>query len=151
MRVVDRVDNIVRAKVAELGCELDEVELVKENGALVLTLYIFSEGGITLADCERVSRAAEPLIDEADPIEGPYYLSVSSIGIDRPLKKDRDFERNIGKDVVVRLYVPVEKKKEYIGTLEHFDAEKFALTLAGGQTMEFTRKQAALVRPHIVF
>jgi len=151
MRVVEKVENIVRAKVADMGYELDDVEFAKENGSMVLTLYIYGENGIKIEDCERVSRSVEPLLDEIDPIEGQYYLSVSSIGIDRPLKRDRDFERNLGKDIIVKLYVPIEKKKEFIGTLKCFDAEEFTITLPKGQTMEFTRKQAALVKPHIVF
>lgn len=87
MKTTEIVDSLVRGKIAEMGYELDEVEYVKEYGNMVLTLYIDSENGVTIDDCEKVSRAIDPILDENDPIEEAYYLSVSSIGIDRPLKR----------------------------------------------------------------
>ncbi len=77
-------------------------------------------------DCEKVSRAVDPALDEDDPIKEAYYLSVSSIGLDRPLKKDRDFQRNLGQKVTVKLYAPLEKKKEYTGVLVAFTAARRA-------------------------
>ena len=114
MKTTEIVDSLVRGKIAEMGYELDEVEYVKEYGSMVLTLYIDSENGVTIDDCEKVSRAIDPILDENDPIEEAYYLSVSSIGIDRPLKKDKDFERNMGKKLQVKLYAPINKKKELL-------------------------------------
>ncbi len=111
LKTTEIVDSLVRGKIAEMGYELDEVEYVKEYGNMVLTLYIDSENGVTIDDCEKVSRAIDPILDENDPIEEAYYLSVSSIGIDRPLKKDRDFERNMGKKLQVKLYAPINRKK----------------------------------------
>lgn len=117
MKTTEIVDSLVRGKIAEMGYELDEVEYVKEYGNMVLTLYIDSENGVTIDDCEKVSRAIDPILDENDPIEEAYYLSVSSIGIDRPLKKDRDFERNMGKKLQVKLYAPINKKKSFWASL----------------------------------
>ena len=89
MKTTDVVDSLVRERIKELGFELDEVEYIKEYGSMVLTLYIDSPNGVTLDDCERVSRAVEPVLDENDPIEEAYYLSVSSLGLDRPIKRTR--------------------------------------------------------------
>ena len=148
MKITEAVDRAVRATVEAQGFELDEVEYQKEHGNWVLTLYIDAPGGVSLDDCERVSRAVDPILDEADPIPEAYYLSVSSIGIDRPLKKDKDFSRNLGNKLDVKLYAPIKKKKEFMGTLLAFDAETFTLSLAGKGG---ARKDAALVRPHIDF
>ena len=156
MKITEVVDQAVRATVEALGFELDEVEYQKEQGNWVLTLYIDAPGGVTLDDCERVSHAVDPILDEADPIPDAYYLSVSSIGLDRPLKKDRDFARNVGNKLDVKLYAPVNKKKEFLGTLVSFDADSFTIALvekggAAGNEMTIARKDAALVRPHIDF
>lgn len=156
MKITETVDQAVRATVEALGFELDEVEYQKEQGNWVLTLYIDAPEGVTLDDCERVSHAVDPILDEADPIPDAYYLSVSSIGLDRPLKKDRDFARNIGNKLDVKLYAPVNKKKEFLGTLVSFDADSFTIALvekggAAGNEMTIARKDAALVRPHIDF
>lgn len=156
MKITEVVDQAVRATVEALGFELDEVEYQKEQGNWVLTLYIDAPEGVTLDDCERVSHAVDPILDEADPIPDAYYLSVSSIGLDRPLKKDRDFARNVGNKLDVKLYAPVNKKKEFLGTLVSFDADSFTIALvekggAAGNEMTIARKDAALVRPHIDF
>ena len=165
MKITEVVDQAVRATVEALGFELDEVEYQKEQGNWVLTLYIDAPGGVTLDDCERVSHAVDPILDEADPIPDAYYLSVSSIGLDRPLKKDRDFARNVGNKLDVKTLTanvaqygdaPVNKKKEFLGTLVSFDADSFTIALvekggATGSEMTIARKDAALVCPHIDF
>ncbi|MEL7602561.1 MAG: ribosome maturation factor RimP [Bacillota bacterium] len=151
MKTVEVVQALVQGTVSELGFELIDVEFQKEQTDWVLTIYIDSPGGVLIDDCERVSRAVEPILDEVDPIAQSYFLSVSSPGLDRPLKKDRDFERNMGKDIVVKLYAPVEKKKEFIGSLTGFDAQSFTIACRDGKARSFLRKDAASVKPHIVF
>ncbi len=151
MRTIETVDALLRGTVETMGYVLDEVEFKKEQGNWVLTLYLYGENPITLDDCEKVSRAVEPVLDEADPIEQAYYLSVSSIGLDRPLKKDKDFQRNLSKMLDVKLYAPLDKKKEFAGTLLSFDEESFTLGLKGGGELSIKRKDASLVRPHIDF
>ena len=151
MKTTEIVDSLVRGKIAEMGYELDEVEYVKEYGNMVLTLYIDSENGVTIDDCEKVSRAIDPILDENDPIEEAYYLSVSSIGIDRPLKKDRDFERNMGKKLQVKLYAPRNKKKELLGVLTGYDGESFTISVEKMGEVTIKRKDAALIRPWIDF
>ena len=131
LKLTDRIFELTESKVRELGYELYDVEYQKEYDNWVLTLYIDSKDGISLDDCEIVSNAVDPILDEADPIEQAYYLSVSSVGIDRPLKKDKE--------------------------LVSFDAESFTLrTLPrkpgeASETVTVGRRQAALVRPHIDF
>ena len=151
MKTTDVVDSLVRERIKELGFELDEVEYIKEYGSMVLTLYIDSQNGVTLDDCERVSRAVEPVLDENDPIEEAYYLSVSSIGLDRPIKKDKDFQRNIGNKLQVKLYAPVNKKKELIGTLKGFDDESFTIAVDKLGDVTIKRKDAALIKLWIDF
>lgn len=150
MRTVDTVEALLKPIVEDLGFELCDVEFQKEQGNWVLTLYIDREGGVTIEDCETVSRAVDPVLDEADPIEQSYYLSVSSLGIDRPLKKDRDYERSLGKELEIKLYAPVDKKKEFRGVLTAYDNESFTVSTKDGERT-FLRKSAALVRPHIEF
>ena len=137
MKTTETVDALLRPMVEEMGYVLDEVEYQKEQGNWVLTLYLERQDGtsVDMDDCERVSRAVDPVLDEADPIKEAYYLSVSSIGLDRPLKKDRDFARNLDKKVVLRA----------------FDAGSFTLELSDGRQLSISRKDAAQVKPYIEF
>ncbi len=150
MKLTDKVFEIAEPTVNSLGYELYEVEYQKEFDNWVLTLYIDSPKGVSLDDCEIVSNAVDPILDEADPIEQAYYLSVSSLGIDRPLKIDKDFARNLGKMIDIKLYAAMNGKKELTGTLTEYDKDTFTIeTKLGNITIE--RKKAALVRPHIDF
>jgi len=150
-KTTEIVEELLSGTVESLGYELADVEFIKEQGNWVLTLYIHHENGITLADCETVSRAVDPILDEADPISQAYYLSVSSLGLDRPIKKDKDFERNINKELTVKLYVPQDKKKDFVGKLIEFDGECFVLQLKNGDRKQIKRKDAALIKPYIDF
>lgn len=150
LKTTELVESLVSGTVENLGFELCDVEFAKEYGNWVLTLFINKEGGVSIDDCERVSKAVDPVLDAADPIEQAYYLSVSSLGLDRPLKKDADFARSLGKEVSVKLYAPRDGKKELCGTLRAFDAQ--TLTLLNGETETIVeRKDAALVKPVIHF
>ena len=103
MKTTELVQKIVAEPILELGYELVDIEFQKEQSRWVLTLFIDKEGGISLDDCERVSRAVEPLLDDKDPIAQSYFLCVSSPGLDRPLKNESDFKRALGKDVEIKL------------------------------------------------
>lgn len=142
---------MLKDTVETLGFALCDVEFQKEYGNWTLTLFIDRDGGVTIDDCEQVSRAVDPILDEADPIAQPYYLSVSSLGLDRPLKRDADYARNLGKELTVRLYAPRDGKKEFLGVLDSFDAERFILRTEKGESTEFLRKDSALVKPYIRF
>ena len=151
MKTTEICENLCRAKIESLGFELCDVEYQKEYGDWVLTFYIDKPGGVTIDECEAVSRAVEPILDEADPIESEYVLSVSSLGIDRPLKKDRDFERALGSELEIKLYAPQNGKKQWIGTLSSFDGESFTVETESGETLTVKKKDCALVRPNIRF
>lgn len=151
MKTTELCEQLAAPLVTSMGFELCDVEFQKEYGDWVLTFYIDKEGGVTIDDCEAVSRALEPILDENDPIEQEYVLSVSSLGIDRPLKKDRDYERALGKEMQVKLYAPIDKKKEWIGNLVSFDAERFTIRTEKGKELTIARKDCALIRPNIRF
>ena len=112
------------------------MEFQKEYGDWVLTFYFAKEGGVTIDDCETVSRALEPVLDEADPIEQAYTLSVSSLGLDRPLKLPKDYARNLNKPIEVKLYSPLKTAsgkslKQLHGTLVSYDENGFVLRTEG--------------------
>lgn len=151
MKTTETVESLVKAPVESLGYTLADVEFQKEAGNWVLTLFIDKEDGVTIDDCEAVSKLIDPILDEADPIEQSYYLSVSSLGIDRPLKKDADYARSLGKVLEVRLYAPKNGKKEFCGRLASYDEAAFTLVDEKDETITLLRKDAALVRPHIEF
>lgn len=152
MKITETVRSLTEGKVNELGYRLYDVEFAKEPEGYVLTLYIEAESPITLDDCEKVSRAVEPILDEKDPIVQAYYLSVSSVGLDRPLKTDEDYRRNTGSKLDIKLYAPINKKKNFTGTLESYDEESFTVKLDGaGESMTFAKKSVASVKPHIDF
>ena len=126
--------------------ELVDVEFVKEGSDWYLRVYIDKEGGITVDDCEIINREFGDVLDEKDYISENYIFEVSSPGLDRPLKKEKDFVRSIGKDVEIRLYKPIDKKKEYVGTLESYDKNSVTIALEDGQKMTFERSAIALIR-----
>lgn len=129
---------------------LIDVEYVKELGHFYLRAYIDKEGGVTVKDCERVSRALEEKMEDVDPIEDAYILEVSSPGLDRPLKKDKDFQRSIGKDVEFKLYKAVKGQKEFVGTLVGFTPDTMTVAIDGNEET-FERKAVALIRLYIEF
>lgn len=151
MKTVELCEQLCKQQIESMGFELCDVEYQKEYGDWVLTFYIDKEGGVNIDECEQVSRAIEPILDEKDPIDQEYILSVSSLGIDRPLKKDRDYTRAMDKELQVKLYAPQDGKKEWIGTLTSFDTESFTIRTENGTERTLLRKDCALVRPHIRF
>ena len=130
----------------ELSFELVDVEYVKEGGTWYLRAYIDKPGGIAINDCETVSRALSDLLDEKDFIDDSYVLEVSSPGLGRPLRKEKDFLRSIGEEVDVRTFRPIDHQKEFTGVLKSFDKEKIVLEMEDDQEMVFQRADIALVR-----
>lgn len=126
--------------------ELVDVEYVKEAGNYYLRYYIDKEGGITVDDCEIVSRALSDLLDEKDFIEDSYILEVSSPGLGRPLKKDKDFNRNLGMEVELHLFKPIDKQKDFNGILESFDQDTVTIAIDEEEKITFNRKDIALIR-----
>jgi ribosome maturation factor RimP len=125
--LTDIVSRLALPIVEETGCELVDVEYVKEGRDWFLRVYIDKPGGVTLDDCEKVSRQLDKKIDEIDPVSHPFYLEVSSPGIERPLKKPRDFERAMGNPVEIRLFKPVDNRKRFEGELIFYDGKSLAI------------------------
>ena len=144
-KVTDIAAQLALPIVEENGCSLWDVEYVKEAGEWYLRLYIDKEGGISIDDCEAVSRAVSDALDEADPIQGSYTFEVSSAGADRALKRPEHFVACMGQEVQVRLYRPREGRKEFVGVLTGYEAGTVTLEIAGEQ-VPFDEKEAAQVR-----
>lgn len=126
--------------------ELVDVEYVKEAGTWYLRAYIDKPGGIAINECEVVSRELSDLLDQKDFIDDSYILEVSSPGLGRPLKKERDFARSIGAEVEIRTYRMVEGRKEFTGVLEEYDSESVTVSYEDGTKQNFDRKEIALIR-----
>lgn len=141
-----RTEKFLLPLMEEHGFELVDVEFVKEAGIWYLRAYIDKEGGIAVDDCEVISRKVSDWLDKEDFIDESYILEVSSPGLGRPLKKEKDFARSIGKDVEVRLYKALNKSKEYTGALEAYDKESVTLKMEDGSQMTFQRADIALIR-----
>ena len=149
-KITELVAEMAAPAVADAGCTLWDVEYVREAGAWYLRLYIDKEGGVDILDCEKVSRAVEPLLDEADPIEGSYTFEVSSAGAERPLKRPSDFERFMGSLIMVKLYRPKNGMKEIPGVLRGYEDGRVIVEF-GGENLTFEKSEVALVRLRVEF
>ena len=147
-KVTDAVAALALPVVEQAGCTLWDVEYVKEAGTWFLRVYIDREGGVSIDDCEAVSRPLSDLLDQADPIEGSYTFEVSSAGADRALKKPEHFARFQGAEVEVRLYRPREGRKEFVGVLRGYENGDVTLDVNGAETL-FTKQEIALVRLYL--
>ena len=128
------------------GFELVDVEYVKEAGTWYLRAYIDKPGGITVDDCEVVSRAFSDILDEKDYIEDTYIFEVSSPGLGRPLKKEKDFARSVGEEVEIRTYRAIDRQKEFIGILTEYDKDTVTIEYEDETTQKFDRNDIALIR-----
>ncbi len=142
----NRVETWLLPLLEELHFELVDVEYVREVGVWYLRAYIDKEGGIAVDDCEVVSRKLGEWLDKEDFIDDSYILEVSSPGLGRPLKKEKDFIRNTGKNVEIKLYKPLNKQKEYTGVLKDHDADTVTITLEDGNDLVFAKTDIALIR-----
>lgn len=142
----EKTEKLIMPVIEQNQFELVDVEFVKEGSNWYLRLYVDKEGGITIDDCELVSRAMSDILDREDYIEESYILEVSSPGLGRPLKKDKDFVRSIGSEVEIRLYKPMEKQKEFTGILKSFDKEHVVIEPEDGSEKSFLRSDIALIR-----
>lgn len=144
-KVTDLVADLATPIVEEAGCSLWDVEYVKEAGSWFLRVYIDKDGGISIDDCEAVSRPLSDLLDQSDPIEGSYTFEVSSAGADRVLKKPEHFARFQGDEVELKLYRPREGRKNFVGLLQSYQDGDVTLEV-NGTPMAFEKKEIALVR-----
>lgn len=151
-KVTETVAALAAPIVEGAGCSLWDVEYVKEAGEWFLRVYIDKEGGVSIDDCESVSRPLSDLLDEADPIEGSYTLEVGSAGAERALKRPGDFQRYLGSPVLVKLYRNRDGRKEFAGYLKAYDEATGAVTVTvGNQELTFEKKDVALVRLRVEF
>ena len=141
-----KTEELLDPIVSELGFELVDVEYVKEAGTWYLRAYIDKPGGITVDDCEAVSRRFSDVLDEKDYISDSYVFEVSSPGLGRPLKKEKDFKRSIGKDVEIRLYKAIDKQKEFVGCLKAYDKDTVTIEFEDEECVTFNRSDIALIR-----
>lgn len=149
---IEQVVEELLQPILDTKYECVDVEYVKEGTNWYLKIYIDKEGGITIEDCEYVSRAIEKKLDENDPIESAYILEVSSPGLDRPLKKEKDFNRSIGKLVEVKLYTPLNGEKEFNAKLIDYKGDDHVvLEMESGEEVILSRKDMALIRLAVIF
>lgn len=149
-KITERVWAIAEPVVEGFDLRLWDVEYVREGADWFLRVYIDKDGAVDISDCEKVSRALDPILDEEDPIPDSYTFEVCSAGCERVLKRPGDFQQFLGSQVLVKLYRPKNGRKEYVGTLEAY--ENGALTLrAGEEVMTFTSEETALVRLYVEF
>ena len=149
-KVTELVSALAAPLVEEAGCTLWDVEYVREAGQWFLRIYIDKEGGVSINDCEAVSRPLSDALDEADPIEGSYVLEVSSAGADRPLKKPEHFAAFMGAEVEVRLYRAVDGRKDHVGTLSGYENGDVTIETADGPRT-FVKKDVAQTRLYVRF
>lgn len=145
-KVTDAVEALAKPIVEDEGCSLWSVEYVREAGRWFLRVFIDKEGGVDVADCERISRRLDPILDEKDPIPESYVFEVGSAGIERELKRPSDFEAFMGSEVELKLYQPINGKKSLVGILKAYEN--------GDVTVDdntFKKQQIAQVRLHPKF
>ena len=142
----EKTEKLLEPIVSELSFELVDVEYVKEGGTWYLRAYIDKPGGITVDDCETVSRRFSDILDEKDYIEDSYVFEVSSPGLGRPLKKEKDFARSLGEEVEIRTYRPIDRQKEFIGILKSYDEDTVTITYEDESEQIFDRSCIALIR-----
>ena len=150
MKVTEIVSRLAEPVVQAHGCQLWDVEYVREGDQRFLRLYLDKEGGVDINDCEAVSRAMDPLLDEADPIAESYHFEVCSAGLERALKRPGDFVRFMGSNITVKLYRPRNGLKEIPCVLTGYDSGRISVQ-AGKETITFEKSEVALVRLRVEF
>ena len=150
MKVTELVAGFARPVVEQHGCTLWDVEYVREGADYFLRLYIDKEGGVDIADCEAISRAVDPLLDEHDPIQESYHFEVCSAGLERVLKRPGDFEQFLGSPIQIKLYRPRNGLKEIPGVLTGY-ADGRVTAQCGKETITFEKSEVAQVRLRVEF
>lgn len=149
-KITERVFDLARPVVEEEGCSLWDVEYLREAGTWYLRIYIDKDGGVSIDDCERISRRLDPILDEADPIPESYVFEVGSAGADRELKRPSDFAQFMGAEVEVKLYKPLDGSKSFVGKLVGYEEGTVVLDCRGKELC-FAPSQIAQVRLYVSF
>ncbi len=150
MKLTEQIWQWAEPVAAEAGCSIWDVEYVREGSDWFLRIYLDKEGGVDIDDCETVSRALDPILDEKDPIPSSYTFEVCSAGLERVLKRPSDFERFIGSDVLIRLYKPKDGSKEFACVLRGYE-DGAVIAEYGDEIIRFEKSEVALVRLRATF
>ena len=150
-KITEVVWALAEPAVQAQGCRIWDVEYVREAGTWYLRVFLDAPEGVSIDQCEAVSRPLSDALDEADPIQGSYVLEVGSAGADRALKKPEHFAQCMGQEVDVKLYRPREGSKLFTGVLTGYEAGAVTIEVPGGEEMTFDKKETALVRLHLTF
>ncbi len=145
------ISELIRPTVEQFGLELWDVRFEKEGSSWFLRVFIDKEGGVDINDCENVSRAIDPILDEADPIDSSYCLEVSSPGIERELVKPEHFQKFIGELVHVRFIRPVENERDFVGELLSFENGSCSIKLDDDLEMNFSLNETSFVKLYYDF
>lgn len=143
--IEEKVENLVKPTIEGLGYRLYDVEYTKEGKDYFLRIYIENEKGISITDCEKVTGAINDMLDESDYIKNEYFLEVSSSGIEKVLRKEIHLQENLGKEVEIRLFKPIEKEKILNGILIGFDKESIYIEI-NSEKKSIERKQIAQIK-----
>ena len=146
-----KTESLIMPILDRMNFELVDVEYVKEGGTWYLRAYIDKEGGITVNDCEDVAREMNVLLDEEDFIPDAYVFEVSSPGLGRPLKKEKDYLRNMDKEIEIRTYRAIDKCKEFYGLLREYDKDTVTIETEAGERVTLNKSDIALIRQAIDF
>lgn len=145
--IEERVENLIQKKIEELGYILYDVQYAKEGQNYFLRVFIEkNDGTIDLNDCEKVNDGINDLLDTADYIKEQYFLEVSSTGVEKILRKDKHLKDNIGNEVEIKLFKPINKQKEFIGILEDFSEDEITLKLENDENINIDRKDISLIK-----
>ena len=150
MKITEQVWAFAEPVVQAHGCSLWDVEYVREGADWFLRLYIDKPGGVDINDCEAISRAVDPILDEKDPIPGSYHFEVCSAGLERVLKRPSDFQKYLGSPITVKLYRPRNGMKEIPCVLRAYEDGRLTVE-AGKETVTFEKSEVALVRLRVEF
>lgn len=150
-KVTEIVWELAQPVAEAAGCTLWDVEYVREGGEWTLRVTIDKEGGVSIDDCETVSRALDPLLDQRDPVPTSYLLEVSSAGLERELRRPEHYTAYLGETVTVRLFAPRRGQREFIGTLDGYDADGTIHLTVDGTSIPLTKKERAFVRLYADF
>ena len=150
LKITDQVTLFAQPVVEQFGCELWDVEYVREGSERFLRLYIDKAGGVDIDDCEKIHRAMDPILDERAPIPESYHFEVCSAGIERPLKRPGDFQKFMDSPILVKLYRPRNGLKEIPGILRGYEDGRVTVE-AGKETITFEKSEVALVRLRVEF
>ena len=143
-KITEKVEALAKPVVEEAGCELWDVEYVREAGSWYLRVFIDKEGGVSIEDCERISRKLDPILDENDPIPDSYVFEVGSAGAERELKRPSDFERYMGSEIEVKLDQPYQGKKSFVGSLDAYEDGNVTVS-----SVLLKKEQIAQVKLHV--